>query len=99
MYGPLFRCASRHVSSFPALQAWMRDVYQLPGIAATVDVEAVRESYYQQLFPLNASGIVQRGPTAAQQGLGTDPRRGPSDPNEIFYIRASSGTLVDATKM
>lgn len=41
-----------------------------------MDVDGFRESYFGQLFPLNPSGIIPAGPTAAQLGLGRDPGRG-----------------------
>ena len=90
----MFRCASRRVADFPALQAWMQDVWLLPGVAATVDVEGVRQSYHRQLFPLNPSLIVPRGPTAAQMGLGAPPQTprpgGGADP---FHHRPTAGSV------
>lgn len=34
------------------------DMYNLPGVAETCDLEATRVSYYSSLFPLNPGGIV-----------------------------------------
>jgi len=60
---------------FPNLHAWMNDVWELPGVAATVDVAAVRASYWRNLFPLNPSGIVPPGPNeaAVRRGAGGEP--------------------------
>jgi hypothetical protein len=40
----------------------------------------------RSLFPLNASGIVPSGPTAADLGLDTNPNRGPGDMESIFFM-------------
>lgn len=88
VYGPLFRCGARRLScDFPNLRGWARDVYRLRGVAATVDVEATRRSYHESLFPLNASGILPHGPTAADLGLGADPGRGSAEGGGVFATR------------
>ena len=88
VYGPLFRCSSFRVADFPSLHAWMRDVYSLPGVAATVDLDACRRSYFGSLFPLNPSGIVPSGPTEMSLGLGRDPGRG--EVGDAFAARESA---------
>ena len=40
----------------------MRDLYQLPGVADTCDLESVKQDYYGNLFPLNPGGIIPAGP-------------------------------------
>lgn len=49
-------------SLFPNLHGWLNDVWELPGVAGTIDVDAARQSYWRNLFPLNPSGIVPPGP-------------------------------------
>lgn len=34
------------------------DIYNMEGVAETCDIDATRENYYANLFPLNAGGIV-----------------------------------------
>lgn len=87
VYAALFKCSGARVADLPNLRAWMQDVYLLPGVAATVDVEGYLRSYFGQLFPLNPSGIVPVGPTAEQLGLGEDPGRGTVD--TAFHERAA----------
>ncbi len=55
-------------------------------------MDAARCSYYTSLFPLNPSGIVPSGPTAADVGLDTrDPGRGPRAAlADVFYLRDSA---------
>lgn len=42
----------------PALRRWLAELWSLPGVRETVDVQACQESYYSTLFPLNPSQIV-----------------------------------------
>ena len=65
----------------------MQDMYLLPGVADTVDVDGYRVSYFGQLFPLNPGGIVPMGPTEADLGLGEDPKRGSRAPDDVFHHR------------
>jgi glutathionyl-hydroquinone reductase len=61
-YHGLFKCDRRRIADYPHLSGYLHDLYQLPGIAATCDLEAVKRDYYGNLFPLNPGGIVPVGP-------------------------------------
>ena len=61
-YHGIFKCDRRRIADYPHLSGYLRDIYQLPGIAATCDIEAVKRDYYGNLFPLNPGGIVPTGP-------------------------------------
>lgn len=50
---------------FPNLHGWLNDVWELPGVGGTIDVDAARNSYWKNLFPLNPGGIVPPGPSEA----------------------------------
>jgi hypothetical protein len=52
----------------------------------TYDIDAARNSYYGQLFPLNPSGIIPAGPSAADLGLGSDPGRGSLTASSVFRM-------------
>lgn len=55
----------------------------------TVDIDAARTSYFSSLFPLNPSGIVPAGPTAADLRLEVPHGRGPSSRLEdVCHLRA-----------
>jgi len=84
VYHNLFKCSGRRVADLPNLSAWLRDMYQIPGVAETCDMEAMHTSYYSQLFPLNPSGIV---PTPPDQDLTAAHGRGSSDLESVFYFR------------
>jgi putative glutathione S-transferase len=61
-YYGLFKCNRRRVQDYKNLGAYLRDLYQLPGVASTCDQESVKRDYYGNLFPLNPGGIIPSGP-------------------------------------
>lgn len=62
VYYGLFKCNLRRIADYHHLSGYLRDLYQLPGVAATCDLESVKRDYYGNLFPLNPGGIVPLGP-------------------------------------
>ena len=61
-YYGLFKCNRRRIQDYQYLGPYLRDLYQLPGVADTCNLEAVKQSYYGFLFPLNPGGIIPAGP-------------------------------------
>ncbi|KAJ0262626.1 GST C-terminal domain-containing protein [Hirschfeldia incana] len=57
VYNILFKCTKKKLVEYPNLYGYLRDIYQIPGVAATCDIPAIMGGYYKTLFPLNASGI------------------------------------------
>ncbi|MEM7758725.1 MAG: glutathione S-transferase family protein [Cyanobacteria bacterium P01_A01_bin.40] len=62
VYYGLFKCNLRRIADYSNLSGYLRDLYQLPGVAATCDLESVKRDYYGNLFPLNPGGIIPLGP-------------------------------------
>lgn len=62
VYYSLFKCNRRRIQDYPQLSGYLRDLYQLPGVAATCNLEAVKRDYYGNLFPLNPGGLIPIGP-------------------------------------
>jgi len=62
VYYGLFKCNRRRIQDYQHLGAYLRDLYQLPGVAQTCDLESVKRDYYGNLFPLNPGGIIPSGP-------------------------------------
>ncbi|MEO1067555.1 MAG: glutathione S-transferase C-terminal domain-containing protein [Cyanobacteria bacterium J06638_6] len=62
VYYTLFKCNRRRIQDYVHLGPYLRRLYQLPGIADTCDIEAVKRDYYGNLFPLNPGGIIPTGP-------------------------------------
>lgn len=57
-----FKCNLRRIVDYPHLWAYTRALYQVPGIAATVDFQHIRGHYYQSHAGINPSGVVPAGP-------------------------------------
>ena len=54
-----FKCNLRRIADYSSLWGYTRDIYQRPGIAATVNFQ---QHYYESHRSLNPSGIVPVGP-------------------------------------
>ncbi|MCV3213378.1 glutathione S-transferase family protein [Plectonema radiosum NIES-515] len=61
-YYGLFKCNRRRIQDYHNLGGYLRDMYQLPRVADTCDVESVKQDYYGNLFPLNPGSIIPAGP-------------------------------------
>jgi glutathionyl-hydroquinone reductase len=62
VYYGLFKCNRKRIQDYKNLGAYLRELYQLPGVADTCNLEAVKRDYYGNLFPLNPGGIIPSGP-------------------------------------
>ncbi|MEM9536170.1 MAG: glutathione S-transferase family protein [Cyanobacteria bacterium P01_E01_bin.45] len=62
VYHGLFKCNRRRIRDYEHLWGYLRELYQMPGIADTCDLEALKQEYYTSLFPLNPGGIVPIAP-------------------------------------
>lgn len=60
-YGP-FKCNKRRLIDYSNLWDYTRDLYQVPGIADTVDPFAIKQHYYASSKMLKPTGIVGLGP-------------------------------------
>lgn len=61
-YYGLFKCNRKRITDYKNIGGYLRDLYQIPGVADTCDPESVKQDYYGNLFPLNPSGIIPLGP-------------------------------------
>ena len=57
-----FRCDLRRIVDHPNLWGWLRELYQMPSIAGTVDFDHIRRHYYLSHKSLNPGGILPVGP-------------------------------------
>jgi putative glutathione S-transferase len=60
-YYGVFKCNLRRLVDYPNLWSYTRELYQVPGIAATVNLEHIKRSYYS-IARINANRIIPRGP-------------------------------------
>jgi putative glutathione S-transferase len=57
-----FKCNRRPIAGYSALQGFLRDVYQLPGVRELCNFEHIKGHYYMSHEALNPSRIVPKGP-------------------------------------
>jgi len=62
VYHGHFKCNLRRVVDYPNLWGFVRDLYQLPGIAETVHIDVIKRHYYRSHPTVNPSRIVPIGP-------------------------------------
>jgi putative glutathione S-transferase len=62
VYHGHFKCNVRRWADYPNLSGWLRELFQIPGIAATVDMDHIRTHYYASHRSINPTGIVPAGP-------------------------------------
>jgi len=92
VYFPFFKCTNRRIENLPNLKGWLQDMYMIPGVKETLDLERAKSSYFTNLFPLNPSGIIPRSPSIEESmGLGRkDPNRGSLERSEIFFDKTQT---------
>jgi putative glutathione S-transferase len=62
VYHGHFKCNVRRILDYPNLQGYLMDLYQQPGIAATVNFDHIKRHYYFTHDDINPTRIVPIGP-------------------------------------
>lgn len=62
VYHGHFKCNLRRIADYPNLSNWLREMYQLPGVADTVDFVHIKHHYYASHATINPTGVVPKGP-------------------------------------
>ena len=62
VYYSHFKCNWRHIYEYPNLSHYVRDLYQVPGVAETVNLEQIKRHYYGSQRQVNPTGIIPVGP-------------------------------------
>ena len=57
-----FKCNLRRIVDYPNLSNYLRDLYQVPGVAETVSIDHIKRHYYGSQQRVNPTGIVPLGP-------------------------------------
>lgn len=68
MYVGHFKCKLRRIADYPNLSGYLRDLYQIPGIAETVNFDHIKRHYYMTHAEINPTAIVPIGPAQAPLG-------------------------------
>lgn len=62
VYALHFKCNLRRIVDHAALWPYLRELYQVPGVAETVDFDHIKRHYYLTHHSINPTGIVPKGP-------------------------------------
>ncbi|MGD9762768.1 MAG: glutathione S-transferase family protein [Candidatus Binatia bacterium] len=62
VYYSHFKCNLRRLVDYPNLWGYTRELYQLPGIAETVNLDHIKRHYYLSHPRINPTRIVPKGP-------------------------------------
>lgn len=57
-----FKCNLRRIADYPNLFGYVRDLYQHPGVAGTVDLPHIKKHYYGSHTSVNPTRVVPIGP-------------------------------------
>jgi len=57
-----FKCNRQRLTDYPNLWAFTRELYQVPGVAGTVNLQHIKQHYYGSHKTVNPTGIVPKGP-------------------------------------
>jgi glutathionyl-hydroquinone reductase len=62
VYNGHFKCNLRRIADYPNLFGYLRDLYQIDGVAQTVNFDHIKRHYYYTHEDINPSRIVPIGP-------------------------------------
>jgi len=57
-----FKCNFRRLADYPNLWAYTRDLYQHEGVAETINMQHIKNHYYESHMMINPTGVVPVGP-------------------------------------
>jgi glutathionyl-hydroquinone reductase len=57
-----FKCNLRRIVDYPNLWGYLKDLYQQPGVAETVNMDHIKKHYYRSHASINPTRIVPKGP-------------------------------------
>ena len=57
-----FKCNLRRIVDYPNLWGYLRDLYQIPGIAETINMTHIKQHYYTSHANINPTRIIPVGP-------------------------------------
>ena len=57
-----FKCNRQLLADYPSISGYLRELYQVAGIAETVDFDHIKTHYYASHRTINPTGIVPLGP-------------------------------------
>ena len=62
VYHGHFKCNRQRIADYPNLSNYLRELYQVPGVAETTHLDHIKDHYYASHTGINPTGIVPKGP-------------------------------------
>lgn len=62
VYYSHFKCNLRRIMDYPNIDNYVRELYQTPGVEATVNMNHIKQHYYYSHTTVNPTRIVPKGP-------------------------------------
>lgn len=62
VYVTHFKCDHKRIVDYPHLQRLLKEIYAMPGVAATVKMDHIRHHYFRSHKTINPYGIISIGP-------------------------------------
>lgn len=62
VYHGHFKCNRQRIDDYPNLSNYLRELYQVPGVADTTHFDHIKRHYYHSHRTINPTGIVPKGP-------------------------------------
>ena len=62
VYVSHFKCNVRRIVDYPNLWAYTRELYQIEGVASTVNMDHIKDHYFRSHDSVNPTGVVPVGP-------------------------------------
>ncbi len=62
VYHGHFKCNRQRLAEYRHIPGYIREIYQLPGVAGTVNFDHIKTHYYASHTMINPTGVVPRGP-------------------------------------
>ena len=62
VYHGHFKCNRQRLAEYRHISGYVRDLYQLPGVASTVNFDHIKTHYYASHTMINPTGVVPKGP-------------------------------------
>jgi glutathionyl-hydroquinone reductase len=62
VYYSHFKCNLRRIVDYPNLSNYLRDLYKMPGVAETVNMDHIKRHYFMSMTAINPTRIVPLGP-------------------------------------
>jgi putative glutathione S-transferase len=62
VYHGHFKCNIRQIADYPNLYGYMKELYQYPGVASTVNFDHIKRHYYYSHTMINPTQVIPVGP-------------------------------------